>query len=190
MGGAQHRIFFAVRLAGAAADGAFALAGQVRTAHGLRGRLIPTDRLHVTLHWLQDHLDFPEELVAQAGLAGRNVEMERFDVSFNRIESMGDETHGGPLVLRGSDGLAALRRLQRALGAAMTEAGLGQYVRSTFKPHVTLLYDDGYVAPRAVEPIGWTVTEFALVHSIIGKSTHVELGRWALRSKQSGFEGW
>lgn len=190
MGRAEHRIFFAVRLAGGAADDAFALAGQVRTEHGLRGRLIPTDRLHVTLHWLQDHAVFPDELVTQAGLAGRRVEIERFDVTFNRIESMGDETHGGPLVLRGSDGLAALRRLQRALGAAMIDAGLGQYVRSSFKPHVTLLYDDGFVAPQAVDPIGWTVTEFVLVHSIIGKSKHLELGRWALQSKQFGFDGW
>ncbi len=109
-------------------------------------------------------------------VAGRAVEVERLDVAFNRIESMGVENRGGPLVLRGSEGLAALRRLQRALGAAMKDAGLGPYVRTSFKPHVTLLYDDRYVGSRAVDPVGWTVTEFDLLHSIIGKSKHVELG--------------
>jgi len=31
-------------------------------------------------------------------------------------------------------------------------------------------------------PIGWTVDEIILMESIVGKTTHVEHGRWPLRA--------
>jgi RNA 2',3'-cyclic 3'-phosphodiesterase len=30
-------------------------------------------------------------------------------------------------------------------------------------------------------PIGWTVDEIILMESVVGKTTHVEHGRWPLR---------
>ena len=45
----------------------------------------------------------------------------------------------------------------------------------------TLLYDERRVAEHAVETVGWTVKEFALVHSLYGRARYVQLGRWPLR---------
>lgn len=148
------------------------------------------DRPHVTLHWLQDHASLSPELVAAAMAARGGVNMAPFDVVIDRAQSLGNVTHGGPLVLTGGAGLAALRRFQRALAATMTDAGIGRYIRARFKPHVTLLYDHKYVAPQPVEPVRWTVSELVLVDSLVGKSKHIVLGRWPLRSRQMGFGDW
>lgn len=43
-----------------------------------------------------------------------------------------------------------------------------------------LLYDPQGIAEHAIEPIRWTAREFVLVHSLLGRSRHVPLGRWAL----------
>jgi 2'-5' RNA ligase len=49
---------------------------------------------------------------------------------------------------------------------------------------VTLLYDDHLVAEHAVEPVSWVVREFALVHSLIGKTSHIVLGRWSVSGEE------
>ena len=187
---AKHRLFFAVRLSAGASPLAFSLAQRLRAEHRLSGKPISVERLHVTLHWLQDHAALPQELVVQAIAAAGRVEMAPFEVVFDRVESLGDANHGGPLVLAGSTGLVALRRLQRTLGDAMREAGLGEYVRTRFRPHVTLLRDDKYVARQAVDPIHWTVSELVLVHSVIGEGRHITLGQWPLQSRQLDLGDW
>jgi RNA 2',3'-cyclic 3'-phosphodiesterase len=193
MGGAvtaSQRLFFAVRPDVTAAASATSLANALREQHGLKGRVISAERLHITLHWLRDHDELPAELVASAMVAGGKVEMAPFDVGFDRVESLGDASHGGPLVLTGAAGLAPLRQFQRTVATAMTDAGIGPFVRTGFKPHMTLLYDDRYVARQAIDPIGWRVSEWVLVHSIVGASKHIVLGRWSLRSRQMGFGDW
>ena len=182
-----HRPFFAVRPDAQAQAVAIGLAQQLGAEHGLTGKPIPMDRQHVTLHWLQDHTSLSPELVAAAMAAGAGVDMAPFDVVFDRVQSLGDASHGGPLVLTGAAGLAALRRFQRVLAAGMTDAGIGRYVRSRFKPHLTLRYDHQYVAPQPIRPIRWTVSELVLIDSLVGKSQHIVLGRWPLQSRQMGF---
>ena len=46
---------------------------------------------------------------------------------------------------------------------------------------VTLLFDVREVTQRPIDPLGWTVNVFVLVHSLIGQSKHIVLGRWPLR---------
>ena len=46
---------------------------------------------------------------------------------------------------------------------------------------MTLLYDRRMVAEQAVEPVHLTVREFALVHSLVRQSRHIELARWPLQ---------
>jgi len=64
---------------------------------------------------------------------------------------------------------------------AKTGRLLGERVASSFTPHVTLLYDGRVVTERLVEPIRWTVREFVLVRSLLGKTRHIVIGRWPLR---------
>jgi RNA 2',3'-cyclic 3'-phosphodiesterase len=72
----------------------------------------------------------------------------------------------------------------------MTDAGIGRYVRSAFKPHVTLLRDDTYITSRPVAPVSWTVGELMLVDSLVGQSRYVVHGRWPLQSRQLSFGEW
>ncbi|WP_421079434.1 hypothetical protein [Paraburkholderia sp. A1RO-5] len=47
-------------------------------------------------------------------------------------------------------------------------------------PHV-LYGDDGPVDPREIKPITWTVREFVLVDSCLGKTRYDTKGRWLLK---------
>ncbi|HEY0300012.1 MAG TPA: hypothetical protein VGC36_01675, partial [Rhizomicrobium sp.] len=62
------------------------------------------------------------------------------------------------------------------------KAGLGGATKGDFKPHVTLLRDSLRVAPAPLAPIVWTVRDFVLVHSLLGRTTHIHLARWPLRA--------
>lgn len=60
----------------------------------------------------------------------------------------------------------------------MSSTGLGASAKKEFSPHVTLLYAERNVEELPIEPIGWTVNEFVLIHSMRG---HVHRARWPLR---------
>jgi 2'-5' RNA ligase len=92
-------------------------------------------------------------------------------------------------VLSGGVGLAALRRFQRTLGAEMHATGIGSYVRSNFKPHLTLLYADTFVAGEAIAPLQWRVEELLLIDSHVGEGVHEVRGRWPLAQRQGVLVG-
>jgi 2'-5' RNA ligase len=110
-------------------------------------------------------------------VAGGSVDVAPFDVTFDRV-SRGAQ---GSLVLRSGDKDGGLAGLHRGLGLSMKRTGLGAWVGGSFTPHMTLLYDDTIVEDVPIQPIGWTVREVTLVHSLIGRSIHIRLARWALR---------
>jgi 2'-5' RNA ligase len=66
------------------------------------------------------------------------------------------------------------------LDQALQSVGIFVKSHPRFIPHVTLLYDEERVARHAVEPITWTVREFALVRSLLGRSEHRILQSWPL----------
>ena len=76
---------------------------------------------------------------------------------------------------------AALAGLRNCLCEAMRAAGFGNRASPHFLPHMTLLYDRRMVAERAIEPVYLTVRDFALVHSLVPQSRHMELARWPLQ---------
>jgi 2'-5' RNA ligase len=80
----------------------------------------------------------------------------------------------------GADGFGALRQ---ALVTAMAGAGLRKQIKTSFTPHMTLSYSGPDGDEQTVDPIGWTVSELVLIHSLIGQSKHVVLGRWPLRGQ-------
>jgi RNA 2',3'-cyclic 3'-phosphodiesterase len=132
---------------------------------GLRGKPLAPERFHITLHDLGEYAGLPQNIVTVACDAAAAVALPPFDIAFDRVVSFG----GGSLVLRGSDGLAALIAFRQALGTAMTGAGLGRRVKRSFTPHVTLLYGARRVAEQAVDAIGWKAREFVLVHGKLGR---------------------
>jgi 2'-5' RNA ligase len=54
-------------------------------------------------------------------------------------------------------------------------------VNLAFNPHITLSYDDSDVPEQKIEPISWTVSQFTLTESLLGKHKHIERGRWQIQ---------
>ena len=172
-------LFFAVYPDAAAAARITTLAQALRSEHGLKGKPHVAARLHITLHHLGNHAGLPQLLVSAANEAAAEVAAAPFVLGFDRVASFRRAVRL-PLVLRGGDGVDALVAFQQLLGAALRKAGLAPWVHPQYTPHLTLLYDDRCVAEHWVDPIVWTVREFVLVHSLLGKSQHVPLARWPL----------
>ena len=175
------RLFFAVFPDPTTAARIAALAKTLCREHSLRGKPLWTERFHVTLHHLGDFAGLPQDVVGSAKEAGNRVKSSSFDVVFDTVSSFGHQSRNNPFVLRNSAELQALYAFRRELGECMAVCGLGRLVKDGFTPHVTLLYDDQVLKPRSVEPVGWTVREFVLVHSLLGRTEHRILGRWTLQ---------
>lgn len=174
----KERIFLAALPDAATANRIHALAETLRREHGFTGNLILPEHLHVTLFHLGDWAALPEEIVNLANGAASQVRVPAFDVTFKRAESFRNSTGVYPFVLTGDK--AQWRTLHEALRAMLASTGLGGATRGDFEPHITLTYDSVRVKPHAIEPVTWTVSDFVLIHSVLGKTTHNHLGRWPL----------
>lgn len=175
------RLFFAVQPDAATAARIAALAATLRDRHGLRGKPLAAERLHVTLHHLGDYAGLPNDVVRAASAAAADVAGAAFEARFERAQSFAARGSRKPFVLLGEEGVASLIALQRSLGEALRTHGLARWVAPQFTPHVTLLYDDTAVAAQAIEAIGWRVDQIVLVHSLLGQSRHIPLAHWPLR---------
>lgn len=175
-----RRLFFAALPDPATASRIAAIGARLRAELQVRANPLHASRVHVTLHHLGDFAALPEPIVARACAAATRIVVPPFDVTFDWISSFGGRHGNHPLVLLGSAGLRELIDLQRELGDGLRGAGL-RVSRARFTPHVTLLYGDGRFGPRAVEPVVWTVREFVLIDSWLGKTRHDVKGRWPLR---------
>jgi 2'-5' RNA ligase len=91
-------------------------------------------------------------------------------------------------VLGGSEGVGGLHALHDALGQALRETGFADRAGQAgmpYTPHVTLAYGMPPAAIRSIEPVCWNVREFALVHSLLGRTRHIVLARWPLSGGES-----
>jgi 2'-5' RNA ligase len=177
----RDRLFFAVLASRDIAAAAAERLRLLRVQYGLKGRPIASARLHVSLFGLGDYFRLADAPVLLAREAGNFVVMPAFEIAFDRVLTFVGRDPKRPLVLRPSGDAAALVALHHSLGQAMKEAGLGRWAAPRFTPHMTLLYDDRVVKEEAIEPIRIRVSDFALVHSLVGQSRYVELARWPLR---------
>jgi 2'-5' RNA ligase len=175
------RLFFAIFPDAPAARHTAEIAERLRAKCGLRGWPLARRRFHVSLHFLGDYSGLPNEVVTKASNAASGVAEAPFSVTFDRAGSFPGRRRNPPLVLRCSDAAMPLIAFQQALGEAMVRNGLGCWVAPHYVPHMTLLYDASHVEIRAVEPVAWTVREFVLVHSLLGRTKHIPVARWPLR---------
>ncbi|MBI2278048.1 MAG: 2'-5' RNA ligase family protein [Dechloromonas sp.] len=152
-----------------------------REKHGLNGKLLATERFHISLHHIGNFAGLPQGILAVAGKAATAAAvMPPFEIVFDRAMSFVGRPGNHPFVLCGSDGVAALTAFHQALGAAMERAGLKPR-KSHYTPHITLMYGDRCIAEQVVEPVAWTVRGFALVRSI-ARRPYALLARWTLLS--------
>ena len=176
------RLFFAIFPDPHTAARIAQLARRLRSEHALKGQPLETQRFHVTLHYLGSYAGLPKDIVAKASAAAQTVAIPQFDVAFDHAASFSRKRRDSPFVLLGEDGVAALIAFQQALGVTLEHAGFEGLVKSHYTPHLTLLYGDHAVASQPVETIRWSVSEFVLVHSLLGQTQYLRLARWPLRS--------
>ena len=159
-----------------------ALATEQCRLRGLQGKPLRSDRLHVTLFHLGDWAGVPDDLVAAARHAAGSLREPQFELAFDTVASFAVRRPQNPFVLKSACGNEALRGFHARLAQGLRRAGLAQWTRGSFEPHVTLAYDPQVVPPQPVEPIGWRTREFVLVHSLLGRTVHMPLARWSLAS--------
>ena len=170
-------LFFALFPDAAAAARIGGLTRRLRDAHALSAAPHAADRLHVSLHGIGEYPAFPKEIAAGAIAAAASVALPPFEIAFDRALSFSGKPGRLPLVLRSHDGFAGVMALQQALGAALAKAGLAARPST---PHLTLLYDVRRVEEQPIDPVGWTVRDFVLVHSLLGQTRYIPLGKWPL----------
>lgn len=176
-------LFFAVFPDSNTAAGISRLAQQLCAETRARSKPLAAGRLHVTLLHLGNFAGgLPRARVDAAMQAAASIAMDPFSVEFDTVVSFAAKPRPGPLVLSGGEGVAGLQALHDALERALQEAGLGDRssAAARYTPHVTLAYGMPWAAARPVEPLCWNVREFALMHSLLGRTRYIALARWPL----------
>ncbi len=134
------------------------------------------DLLHVTLLSLFDVHYAPPEWLPAVVAALDSFEGPAFPLTFDRIENRKAVT------LRTRAPLAEARGVQAALVRHLLERKAPMMLGTTPEPHVTINYHGDRLRAQAIAPIGWTVDEILLIESVVGKTTHIEHGRWRLKA--------
>lgn len=146
--------------------------------HGLKGKPVAAEHLHVTLWHVADAFGAPPpELLEELMQRMSGIEMPPFLVSFDHVMSFSN----GAFVLCGEDGVSGLTMMHHHLNAVLAVKRLRRSGRA-FTPHMTLLRDERHVPLHPIEPIEWTVSELVLVHSLLGRTTHRHVARLPLIS--------
>jgi 2'-5' RNA ligase len=134
----------------------------------------------VTLFHLGDWAGVPEDVPAAATRAAMAMRESPFELAFDTVASFATRRAQKPFVLKAASGNQPLRDFHASLARQLRQAGLAQWTRGSFEPHVTLAYDQQMVLPQPVEPIAWRAREFALVHSLLGQTRHLRVANWNL----------
>ncbi|RHW17694.1 hypothetical protein D1610_09655 [Sphingomonas gilva] len=135
--------------------------------------------LHVTLLSLFDLHHAPPQWLPAVKQALDVFDAASFPLAFDRIENRKAVT------LRTRAPLAEARAFQAALVRHLVERRAPLMLGTTPEPHVTINYAGDRLGGQKIAPIGWTVGEILLVESVVGKTTHVEHGRWPLRPAEN-----
>ncbi len=175
-----HRLFFALMPDAPTRERLAAAARTLEATHpALHARWVRPGRYHATLHFLGDHPQLREDLVAAAMSVGDTLRAEAFDWTLDQVASF--RARQPPCVLRGAVEPAPLRALWETSRRALALAGLGAHLDGRFVPHVTVAYSRGVVLePEAMAPVHWRVDRLALIDSVVGRPDYRVLGAWRL----------
>ena len=177
-----NNLFLAFLLEGRAGFEVDAITDSLKEGNRLNGKPLGLSRYHMSLYSLGYFPIIPSNIAAELGkvFAPFAAEMDPFDVCLDRALSFKINQSKHPLVLVGSEKNPQLMQFHRKLGALLGAR------RQSFTPHVTMLWDTRDITERPVQPVGWTVTKLALVHSYVGLGRHDHLVSWPLRAVPSG----
>ena len=157
-----------------------ALASRLRVDLRLTGPPLLWHRLHITLWSFKIRAGIPDALKRSVMRAMDLVAAPSFEVAFDCAQSFSNKTANLAFTLRAAEDASALIAFRETIRLALARAGLVYDFPLEYIPHVTMLYDDVYVPKVPVPPLRWTVKDFVLIHSMVGKTRHIELGHWLL----------
>ena len=178
-------LFFAVKPPLAIADHIHRFSQRARAARGLPCPLILARCLHLTLQGVGIYQTTSAATIEGLRAAVAMVTMQPFRLTLDRTMSFGNERQSDnqPFVRVGDDSITiGLHQLREKLASALRQVGFRPRLKA-FKPHLTLFYTGHDLGEDPVAEIGWTVREFALIHSVRGESRHELLGVWRLGSR-------
>ena len=141
-------------------------------------------RLHVTLYPIGSFLDSPARTIANACAAADTISVAPFEVSLDRAVTRTTRDGDSYLVLTSDDGCEALVSFQKRMHSAMRLAGVRTVKAWTFRPHMTLRYNEHTLVDQKVPPLTWRVDEFVLIESLRGRTIHNHLRKWPLVDKR------
>jgi len=171
---ALHRCFFALQ----PPEGAVRRAANLRDAFAENGGIVRSERLYVTLGITGDHRERPAQVIDRLLAIGDGLEAEPFPISLDRLAG-----NGGTIALRASRMPPGLSALQQQFDRQLRCWNVRR-PGWTFNPHMTLVYRPHQEFIRPVEPVAWEATELVLIHSLVGRGRHDEIGRWPLVRRQ------
>lgn len=166
-----HRLFFALK----PSPEAVAEIADVRGGIGVARSHVFDQRLHLTLWSLDLPMTPTQGLVEALCAAAARVRGPALRVALAEVVGNGHVT-----CLKPDEPMPVLKAFQQKLQLAVADAGIWPNRGFRFEPHVTLAYGQETGQRRAILPISWRAHAFSLVHSLVGLTEHVELGRWAL----------
>lgn len=177
----EHNYFFALSPSTEVRQRIASVADELRLAKNLNGSWIASERYHLTLHHLGQFPEVRSDLVSRAITAANKIQAQKFDVTLDQFMSFDSKTGKYPCVLTSETDSIELKNFWQLLKNNLFAVKLGQNVGTRFKPHATLLYSrQPIIESNLAAPICWPVTDFVLIESLVGKSEHIELGRWPL----------
>jgi 2'-5' RNA ligase len=169
------RLFFALWPDREAAAALAALSRDV--AGAAHGRAVPAANLHLTLVFLGEVPASRDGALLRAAqrVAGRPFRLA--------LDQVGSFARSGVAWAGCNEPAPELLALQACLQAELEREGFAPEARR-FAPHLTLARRIGApVAAGPIRPVGWLVTELALVESARDRGGYATRARWPLEGK-------
>jgi 2'-5' RNA ligase len=178
----RERLFLGIFPDEVTANAIGRFSGRFSTEIGLTGERLKALRLHTSLIHVSDRKRLRSRDSFAAELAANAVGISPFELTFSHMGSFRGMPKKGrplqhPLVLLADKG--PIMDLYNTLGS-----GLRKYrfrIPEEFRPHLTLSYNEQFVPTRAIDPITFQVTEFALIHSELWLTKYNILRTWTLQ---------
>jgi 2'-5' RNA ligase len=174
--------FFAVLPDDEARAGIACAAERFLKAHRISGSPVAAERFHLTLAPMGKPERLRQPMEAALLAAGAGVRAAGFDVSLDSAMRFSARDSRFPFVLcADANTTDAALKVRKAIAVEQLRSGLRMPGVSSFLPHVTLLYGHAVDAiQESIPPVRWTVSDFVLIRSFFGQSTHEVIGRWRL----------
>ncbi len=177
----EHDYFFALVPTPEVRQQLANVANELNKAHQFNGSWVSSERYHLPLHHIGQFQEVRPDRVAKAIAAANKIQARPFDIVLDQLTCFDNRSGRFPCVLTSGNELPELKKFWTLLKNNLLAVKLGDELLGSFTPHATLLYNRqplGETYP--VTPIRWHVSDFVLVESLVGKSQHIELGRWPL----------